>query len=517
MASLLSPFPLVRAFGRTPFELGFSQGSLLKDRIAKVSAWYLDDLFQSRWKIPVLDMQRQAEAMREQIRLFDGALMNEIEGVAAGAGVDVWRVLALNCRTEILNRRKNEHKGPPPPPPPSHQNKEKKEEPGSEGCTTIGFPSLSLLCQNWDWDCNLEALLVILKLTRLAPSEGGRLTSQGEEVEVDGDTQELMERGAAAEVVVRQQGRLDPSFASSSHMIEKREDTTEATACLQKWRQRPNPTIIAEPGIIGKMGMNSAGVAVTLNFLSQGRVGDPGAVSVPVHVLLRGALEAPSAAAAQKRMELEGRHREGGGACRRSSNSCIGCVDREGGGWFAEMAGEDVDFLAAWNPETSPAGQHGGGSSTAGNDSHPVLLHTNHYLSKQLLKILEGDEKAQGSQSSQSRMRRAVQKCDSASREGLLKRNQDNGVGPDSGGVDAAASVREFCWELLRERREEDSWPVCREYLPDENGLLAGTVCTVAFDCRSGTLSVCRGNRSGQGDRVSGDGSRAGIQLIMTT
>lgn len=57
--------------------------------------------------------------------------------------------------------------------------------------------------------------------------------------------------------------------------------------------------MLAEPGIIGKIGFNSAGLGVGLNILH----GNQFDVGVPVHVMLRAALDSQSIAAVQKRLE----------------------------------------------------------------------------------------------------------------------------------------------------------------------------------------------------------------------
>lgn len=59
---------------------------------------------------------------------------------------------------------------------------------------------------------------------------------------------------------------------------------------------------VTEPGIVGKIGLSSAGIGVCLNFLLAPRSED----GVPVHTMLREALEADSLAAAQQRLQQAG-------------------------------------------------------------------------------------------------------------------------------------------------------------------------------------------------------------------
>lgn len=64
---------------------------------------------------------------------------------------------------------------------------------------------------------------------------------------------------------------------------------------------------VTEPGIVGKLGLSSAGVGVCLNFLSAPRSSD----GAPIHSLLREALEADSVEAARLRLRQAGAGRAG--------------------------------------------------------------------------------------------------------------------------------------------------------------------------------------------------------------
>ena len=64
----------------------------------------------------------------------------------------------------------------------------------------------------------------------------------------------------------------------------------------------PRFTMLTEPGIIGKIGLNEAGVGVCLNLLTT-----PGTPSgVPIHVLLRSVLDSPSLADARRTLAIAG-------------------------------------------------------------------------------------------------------------------------------------------------------------------------------------------------------------------
>jgi isopenicillin-N N-acyltransferase-like protein len=94
---------------------------------------------------------------------------------------------------------------------------------------------------------------------------------------------------------------------------------------------RPRVLMVAEAGIVGKMGMNSAGIGACLNILST--VGPkPG---VPVHVMLRGVLNAATLGDA-----LAALFRMGSGGC---SHFLVG--SREGLAMGVEVAFHWVDHL----------------------------------------------------------------------------------------------------------------------------------------------------------------------------
>ncbi len=104
-------------------------------------------------------------------------------------------------------------------------------------CTTIAFKKQGLMGQNWDWDMEIESLAVILDI-------------EIPDIEI-------------------------PDI-----------ETHTSTRILT----------MTEPGMIGKIGMNSHGVGVCLNFMSIANYSPGG---IPLHVLLRAILESKDLAAAR--------------------------------------------------------------------------------------------------------------------------------------------------------------------------------------------------------------------------
>ena len=226
-------------------------------------------------------------------------LVEEMCGIAAGAGRLLEEIVALNVRTELLagafaNGRhadyyramaRNRDYGVP-----QHDNEPQAEFAIPEGvlvsdlseCTTVvATPEASAhgktwLAQNWDWSGDQRAACVLLRI---------------------------------------------------------------------KQPNKPTLLTLTEAGIVAKIGVNSAGVAVTLNILASQLDGKrPG---MPVHVLLRKMLEQPTYEAA---IALAKRDRSG-------ASSCVTVADADG---------------RAVSLEITPGGV---------GEIHPqqgLLVHTNH-------------------------------------------------------------------------------------------------------------------------------------------
>lgn len=188
--------------------------------------------------------------------------------------------------------------------------------------------------------------------------------------------------------------------------------------------------MIAEPGIIGKIGMNSAGIGTCLNLLRIGQL----SVGVPVHIMLRAILDSRSHAEARQVVE-----RAAGG---KASNILVG--DGNGNGFAAEFAADRVLFH-------EPDGA--------------TVTHTNHYLKEPGL-----DESEFDLSSSRCRLDVANQRVDGLSDYGF---DQMVGVLSD---------------------RSRGPLSILRRYLPHEMVEHIGTVCTVIMELAEGRFHVRPGN-----------------------
>jgi isopenicillin-N N-acyltransferase-like protein len=144
-------WPLVFAGGR-PFERGHQYGEQVSDRIAKSLEGY-ERIFRHYTGLSWSEVRSRAEPFAEPLAAYDEELMPELEGIAAGAGVDPTDILALNVRTEIMfGLRIN----------------------ATECTAACALPQTTatkqtLVGQNWDWKPSSDATCVVLVM---APDDG---------------------------------------------------------------------------------------------------------------------------------------------------------------------------------------------------------------------------------------------------------------------------------------------------------------------------------------------------------
>jgi len=205
----------------------------------------------------------------------------------------------------------------------------------------------------------------------------------------------------------------------------------EPLAVLMKIVQPDGHVILmfTEPGIIGKIGMNSSGLGVCLNILTLGQVLD----GLPVHIILRAVLDCKSLAQVDS---LLARHGTG-----KASNIIV--ADAGGNGF-------DVEFCDETCYRMEPVENY--------------LLHTNHYLGS----AINSDQDADFS-SSYTRFNRATQ---------ILSANKER-------------SAAAMC-ELLSDDSDH-LLPIYRDFLPDDSVHELGTVCTIVMELAHQKMRVRRG------------------------
>lgn len=135
-------------------DLGFAHGKLLALRIHRTLDFYFH-LF----GIPEAELCSHASGFKQAIQQQVPQYIDELEGIAEGAGVPPWQIYALNSRSEILSMLTT------------------GGMPGE--CTSLYFADSRALGQNWDWSEHLEPLMCVLKMRNEQGREILTLTEPG--------------------------------------------------------------------------------------------------------------------------------------------------------------------------------------------------------------------------------------------------------------------------------------------------------------------------------------------------
>lgn len=209
----------------------------------------------------------------------------------------------------------------------------------------------------------------------------------------------------------------------------------ESLTVLMRIVQPDGHTILmmTEPGIIGKIGMNSCGLGVCLNILTLDRVLN----GLPVHIILRAILNCKSLAQVNS---LLARHDDG-----KASNIMV--ADASGNGF-------DMEFCAETSYLFEPTSNY--------------LLHTNHYLGKGI-----NSEQDPDFASSYARFAKATQ---------ILSDSKER-------------SVTTMCGLLSDE--SDSCLSIYREYLPDNSVHELGTICTIVMELAKQNMYIRKGKGPG--------------------
>ena len=146
-----APFPLIDLSG-SPRERGRSHGKAAADRLRRGATMYAESLLKSGvdWQ----ELERRAEAMVPTIDKFDPAYVEEMRGIAEGAGEPFAAVMLMNARTEMVAAARRQHAAKHVP----------------DGCTAaLALPEASadgvlLHGQNWDWRAECAETGVVLRI-----------------------------------------------------------------------------------------------------------------------------------------------------------------------------------------------------------------------------------------------------------------------------------------------------------------------------------------------------------------
>jgi isopenicillin-N N-acyltransferase-like protein len=146
-------FPHVRVEGG-PRERGRSYGEQAADRVLRSIHAYRD-VFRSYAGWDWASVTDHARAYAEPIERFDPVYMEEIRGIAEGAGVPEADVLAINVRTEVMFAAKA-------------RDAERRVGECSAFAVTPGRSAdgHTLIGQNWDWLLHSADTVVVLEATQ---------------------------------------------------------------------------------------------------------------------------------------------------------------------------------------------------------------------------------------------------------------------------------------------------------------------------------------------------------------
>lgn len=167
--------PLIEVSG-PPRERGRQYGEQAIDRIRRGIAHYSQQLEadQLSWR----QLEKIVAQFEPTIAAFDAAYIEEMHGIAEGAGVPYAAVVLLNARTEILKLAQRKKRGETTP-----------DEP--DGCTgLVVLPSATaqgrlIHALDWDWKAECAETTVVLKVRRddgpdyLTFTEAGALARTG--------------------------------------------------------------------------------------------------------------------------------------------------------------------------------------------------------------------------------------------------------------------------------------------------------------------------------------------------
>ena len=192
----------------------------------------------------------------------------------------------------------------------------------------------------------------------------------------------------------------------------------------------PTVLMLSEPGIIGKIGMNSAGLGVCLNILTI----DKPQNGLPIHVMLRALLECATIQEAKNLVEESG--------AGKSSNVIV--ATKDGNSFDTEFAANEVLFPSALG------------------ENH---VHTNHYLAKPINNL---DDPA--FEDSQNRLHTATRLVKSAASE-------------DVAGM-----------KKILSDRSNPNFPIYRPYVHHDHLQQVGTLATFVMDLGGGILHIRRAN-----------------------
>jgi len=156
------PYPVV-SVGGSAYECGLGHGEAAKGLIQSNIGYYMG-YWERNLAMDGSAVRSRANALEEAVAGFDGALLEEMRGVADGADANLEDILALNGRYELAWASPKQLLG---------------------GCTCLGaMPTATktgctLLAQNWDYRLGAREALIVLDVKREGAPAVVMLTEAG--------------------------------------------------------------------------------------------------------------------------------------------------------------------------------------------------------------------------------------------------------------------------------------------------------------------------------------------------
>lgn len=171
------PFPEIRLSG-APRQRGLQHGAAAAARIAQGASHYHAQL--DRLGYSARSVNELVESLMPKIAAFDPSYVEEMRGIAEGAGTPLSTIALINARTEVLALAKKES-----------DRRKQPVDTDPDGCTSVVVqPELSrngaqIHAQNWDWKAECVETGVVLNVqSETGPSfltftEAGGLARSG--------------------------------------------------------------------------------------------------------------------------------------------------------------------------------------------------------------------------------------------------------------------------------------------------------------------------------------------------
>ncbi|MCI2423872.1 C45 family peptidase [Saccharopolyspora sp. K220] len=155
------PFPrVIEVSSASAFERGSQYGSAAADLIAAAIAYYREG-FSRQAGLDWTEALEHSMPWHELIEQGFPELLEEMAGIAAGAGVQVAEIVALNCRGEIMYDNWFARASEPDAGPPE-----------IDGCTSFSLTGAAAgdghvyAGQNWDWRHAIRDTVVVLRVVQ---------------------------------------------------------------------------------------------------------------------------------------------------------------------------------------------------------------------------------------------------------------------------------------------------------------------------------------------------------------